>query len=773
MATVARNMNIGVEFHEAGLNTISAVLYNEKPQLFSNSQEILIHEETGRKLVLYTTISEPLTFNFYPVNASEIEKNGFFIVGKLEFTLTDTLPDGSGIGLITRIDATIEADLSLGLESSVSEQKIKWFLDGIRFVDLKANHPYLDDSYSPVDRIDMTPVMAGEGSVSAAPAFVALLNYIIEVFLKDGLKKPVEQFPVPPLELVADTGLNVYLRGVQIDNNVLGAYFSQAPGPVIKPAAAPGAAADLSVGVVESTLNDVLKAILPITSPIEKTSANKFLSIRDGSWVRIRRKSYINLSAPNEIFARLFFEARVNVGINIKLGKYWVRPTLPIPIGDPSQILGTMIPYIETTDTEFQVRLRFSRDFFKPAAVVIATRYRDMFRDSVKAWLRGHVSPVLKKIPIIGWIISKGVEVIVGELMAYFAGAYLDWMASYFLTLFATALVNIIRIGWNDKLDFKAFKIKRILEIAEVPVTLKEAAAPRIDGNQGGELILDTWFEDQGLDVPEPPVPTAPTLPDPPPTPGSPTLPTFPDEDFQPVFSLAPPLWEDNAKYRYNLDFEMGGQTVGYLLDVSFARLSGPDRLHLQAVTRDLAGNIVSIRNVYLDPSDGTVLSEDEEDIVDGEESGVEVTTELRYDHESNLIDVVYQIGSLSEERGTFPLPGGARLIPTSLWHFMLMQPLAEDARGVLGRMDVNAGTEYENWTRALPVTVTVQSREEIEFDGDMVETFLIRAVDDENRSQMWVETGGKYRIIRCLHDRPEDDIKMLLSLQTVPDEEI
>lgn len=770
MASIARNFSIGVELSETGLNTISMLLYEQRPDLFQSREEIVIDRTADRKLILYAFVLEPVAFNMFPVEESDIAKDQFFVLGKMEFTLTDQLPNGGGLGLITRIRTSIEAVLELGISGSVEEQKIKAELIAFKFKDFEATHPLLgNEALQSVDRIDVGPALANQPgdatSLSSEPAFVAILNYLIEVFLQDGLKRPVERFPIPPLNLLPGTDVNLYMRGLQVDGNTLGAYLHRVPGGPIAPSQ-PGPRGDvqLGIGVVEPLINEVLRKSLPVQTAIDPTPDHRTFSLRSGGWTRITKDTYVDLRSPSDIKARVSFEAHIPGQINIKLGKYSVRAPLDLPLRAPSRIEGIFVPFIEETDDQFLIKLRPSEDFFDFGHIILVTDYARIFSDAVRDFLRSVVSPVLKKIPLIGWIIAKGVEEIISELVRFFVRHTLDNLASIFLSILATLLFNTARLFFSDKLALTVYELDKKLPVTEIDLRLSGLDLPDIDPNAGGELLLNASFNGTNLPLPPAPIPSPPDqLPDIPSDQG-PTLPQDPDEAFQPVFALARPAWENGTSLTYDVVANVQGETVTTRQIVTFTTLTGPDRSVLECQTLNAQGAAMSEARIVL-ASGGVILSETETSRLNLGESSQDLETTVYYDHLAHTVEVSSGVRGMFGESKIFQLPKGAVFVPSTLSVFMLMTDLELGQEGHLGRLDINLGTDFENWTRSLPITLRVEpDTVDIELEDETITCAVVIGTDAEVAFTAHVEIAGAHRVVK-LEQRIEETMTATMAL--------
>lgn len=769
MSTIARNFSAGVELSEDGLNAISALFHNQRPDLFESAKDIVVDPTTSRLLKLYAFVYEPLTFNLHPVGSSDVERDELFVVGKLEFALTDEIPGGGGLGLITRIKVTIEASMALRVDTSVTQQAINAELTGLRFVDFQSTHPRSGGNFRSVQSVDVGASLSdqphGAVPLTTDPAFIAILNYLIEVFLEDGLRRPVEQFPFPPLHLLPQSNISLYLRGLQIDGNTLGVYLHRQPGdPIVPGSLPPSGNVQLGIGLVEPLISDILRASLPYTANIGPTPDNRTFSIRGGSWIRVNKRSYIDLRAPDSIKARLNFEGLIKGQVNVKLGRYWVRAGVPFPIDELSLIEGIFKPFIEETDDQFLVRMRPSEDFFEPTAIVIVTDFREYISNAVRDWLRRNVTPIFRKIPIIGWIIAKGVEVIVGELLGYFVGALLDTVASFFLTLLATALFNVARLLFNDEIAFTVYELDKKLPITDVDMALKSLSLPDIGPNAGGELMLHAAFDGAGMPLPVPPVPTPPDDPIDIPTPGGPMLPQDPDAAFQPSFNLQAPQWIDGGEFDYDIVATVMGEVMQLAEHVEFGVLTGPDRLVVKTQTMNSNGVVIARREATLDKT-GALISELEQEVVDDGSGPQSIETQSVYDHVGNTVEVVSNVSGSATESASFRMPAGARMVPSAQTMFALMTAFNVGDEGMIGRLDINLGTEYENWARTLAAKLRVLDSEEILYDGQNILCNKVEIQDAELIGTFWIEVAAPHRIMEA-EQRVEDIMTLTMKLR-------
>lgn len=794
--SVARNFSLGAELHEFGLNAVSAQLHRLRPELFETTKEIVIDRTSNRKLILYGYIPEPVSFNFFPIVDSAFPPDSLFVECKIGFALTDELLDSAGqnigLGEFIRIDAVIQADMALSLEASVEGQSIKIMLNKATFIDFSGDTA---ESTNQGLGLDVSKALtAHANSLSTDPVFVALLNYVIEVFLRDALERPIAQFPFPPLNLLADTGMALHLRGLRIDGNTLGAYMHDKPGGVIAPTGAlPARRTHLSIGVVEPFIRKIVDNLLPVTRPIDPTPGHRTFSIRDGSWIRIKEHSDIRLGMPRRVQAKIYLEADVKCGVNIKLGKYGVRPKFTIPIRYPSRIQTTLIPFIKDTPDAFQIRLRPHGEIFDTDHILLFVDFYTYIRDAVQAWLRRHVTPVMRKIPILGWIISKGIEIIVSELMGIFVGGPLSAVVSVASSLFLTAVYKIAVFAFGPKLDFQAYKLNKVLPVTGVPLALRRLVIPDFVDNQGGELLLDAWFDGEPGEYPEPPVPSQPEIPDDP-IPTEPEIPEpYPNVDFQPAFPMAVPDWDASLRLTYTMSIGVGegpvtrmGSNATITQAVTCFELSGPDRLQLD-ITTTVEGVEQSHRSIAIDQTAGTLLKETEREEVHDGDTVVTVNTEMVYDVPGRTIqvDMSVAIDAPGDENDvrveqsklvTIPPGEPVALLSSGAWMYQFMQPFDQHSERVYktGRLDIKSGGESDDneWVRLIPCAIHVKGDETIRIGPEEILCTRVEIEDcgDEGdriiAATLWIEKRTPYRVMQCVQRSADIEMTSTLNIE-------
>jgi len=752
MESIARNFNVGVEIQESALNKVSAALYHAKPELFETAENILVEPNTGRVLGLYAFLDKPFAFNLYPIKNSDLEEGGIYVEAALSFTLTDKRNISDPGKIITRIRMRLQAAMELQEEISVAEQRIDIYLREIKFVDFTPDHP--DGLQLPRIAGSMEIVSTANALPSTDPAFIAILNYLIDVFLKRALQKPLESFPFPAINLVLNTSVNLYMRSLSTWGNTLGTYLSLQNGghlPIV--GNLPSQPDDIAVGITEGVVTAVLNATLPVRSNITPTPENRTFSISSGSWIDIKRsmgpfRSAIDLQAPDRIRATFFFNAHINAQINIQLGKYWVRVGLPIPIGDPSMISGSFLSFVRDAGDKFELMMRPGARFFQDmGAIVIVTDYSRLIRDAVRDWLNRNVSPVLKKIPILGWIIAKGVESIVSELMRIFLGTPLDAMVSTFLSVILTVLYNVVRLAFGENLEFSVTDIKKRLLGNDIPVDIKSLTGPDIVGNAGGELVLKGNLDSPPIPVPDPPVPETPkeffVVAEHSQEPRPATL----SGDFLPRFPLPLPVWPDATSATYALALEIDGNVIRGTQTVWFSADAGAGEITLSVrttINEDLENTSQS--SVVVDAAGGRILRESQIVFAGNLSGPMAIKTDIVYDYAGNMAHRSLRFGTQAPIEEDIELPGGAVVIGSIQGVFQLQGALQLGSEGRAARLDFDGDS---NSARFVPVKIAVKQTSKAIIGGVTYNIVEVVMEDEDFRSECGFLETHPYRFLR------------------------
>jgi hypothetical protein len=770
MGTVARNFNIGSELHESALNLLSARLLKEHAAWFSRVEHIPIDPKSPheRWLVLKVDVIEPVSFHFSPVEGLPALKNQVVVRAAIRFQLTDqkkTSPETP----ITRIRAVLQAVASVKAGSGVVALFLEKF-EVLHFVpEQPPSAPLLSQG-----SLDFQPSLlahaAASGEVAVDDAFTAILNYLVAVFLEEGLRQPVAQFPLPQMQKLPVINLPLALRGLDIFSNRLGFYLRHEDGPLEAVSGTPPAPTvpepHLSIGVVVESIRRVLVELLPLVAPLEYGNASTFFQLLAGSQITVLASTSLELRPPDVIRVVVRFSGDLHMRINVAIGGYQLHVPVELPLGESCHFAANWSAFARVDDatTMVNVMLRPKRDFmvFGPdtgSEILILTEWRKILKSSVLDWLRQNVSPILVKVPGIGWVVAKTVEVVASELAAAF-GTVVDGLEGAFLSLMSSLLFQVLKTWFNDKLEVNVYSFSENLPLPDVkgaPWTkddrfnLRIASISRgeVVDNQGGELVLRCWLSDQGVVVPEPPVPEPPAHPELPPTPGSPSLPSYPENSFQPVFALNNPVWRNGMELIYD---QAGPDGVTQSVrTIRFGLLVGPDRWEVSTTQIDATGMLRFTSGTYFETPGLRPLAES--NWGRDPQSDFTVTSSSTFNLSATAVDVEAQVNASTRLRITIPLPASARIVSTDDWILELMSGLTTGASGKLARLDLQPGTPSSNWARVLPMNVSAGGLEHKEWHGESVACLRVLVTDEQMAATLWIEDSATRRVLICEQD--------------------
>jgi hypothetical protein len=742
----------GVALHESGLNGLSAGLRNARPELFAFRTEIPIvapsGSDPGHILTLYAVADEPIAFNLYPVANAAVPEDGFFIKVNILFTLTD-----SRLGAITRMRLQAEAAGEIARQADNLSIRLLKKPDGSPWFDitsLEGEHPAMLKLLE--GRIDGTidlgdPDLSGDGGT--ARSFRAIMNYLITLFLKEGLTRVVTEFPLPSLSKLVEAGPLGTLPGrdIYVRNDALYLTLGGAnPGDGGFPA--PFRAADLAVGVSEKGLQRVMDAMTPMPIPIEVGSDNSTFRLRSSNFgVRTIRTDL--RPGDDKLFGQVYFGGDLNTRLQFKVFGAWVRtPWLPIPIdASLSQYMGLIRPSLEIVKAgepgeRLELRLRPDTRFLEAWAVIVETNYRGLFtsffRSLVASVKDNLIYKKLKKIPIIGWIVDQIIDK-TAEVLGWALGAPLD----AFLTTLATLTLNTIGravIQFMARPEFTVLKIEQAAIKAMTGLMIASGYVEQTDDGRGGELALGLSFAGGHFPTPAPPVPippepAPPPIPEPDPFPSDPVpdLPEHPASAFEPLFVFPDTQWPDQLRERYSVETTGARRFSGTLSIRGDRQADGSYQLSKALAALLLPGETTTlasyddrgrpIRATYQQQGDGFTT-----------EQTVDLAT-------AGVAEVSSTLGpSASFERRIAVLDRNA-LEFDELWPFRFGHcALADGMTGAFGRVEIGDPFEFGNWARQVPVRLSV-SDTSVTLPGETQPTdaFSISAIDEDGKTRITV----------------------------------
>jgi|GEM_PF-4903287 len=740
------NHEYGLVLHENGLNLVSRALRLRRPEMFAKSTTISIKpptaEDPGHQLVLYAMVNEPISFDLSPV-AGNPGDDRFKLLADLSFSLTD-----SQLGFITRMGIRMEAAGIFRRTDTISIQ-----LTSFKVLELRGEHPDFAssivngkiDSGVEIRRVFQLDTVA-DGNLKET--FVAIVNYLIDVFLEDAIKKPVVEFPVPDLSKLIRLGRLSFpkeeLHGPFIRNNA----FYVTLGRTLLPGGSfpdPGAGdPHITVGVTEQGVDRVIGALLPMPIDDLTKETDAFYLRSDGLHIH---KININLRPGEEqMFARVFVKGLITIRVQFKvpvINKH-VKFNIPLPLDGLSHYGGLVTPVLSVGDFNADpgalVRLHMvpNTRFLELWYAAIVTDYRnylaDVFRREINKISDSLIMKFFKKIPILGWILSKVVDM-VGWAIGYVTGFVLDVFMSSGLTLLVNTIGRaVLQIMDRQEIDIVSFAQKDIYDA--MAVSIRRGTVGCLEDGKGGELNLKLWFD--GVPMPVRPPHTQPQpveeqqLPQMQEKGPLPDQPEYTPGEFLPSVQM-PGItsWNRNQRFRVQGTVE-GGQFEGNISISLFE--SGNARVIEKSISAAGTGFTESTTIRY--------------DKATGIATGIAQTSTMGQDMVFQYTGTVSGNGKSLEVRtfqngtGMASDTVGLRYAMTEfadLWLYKLAY--ADPAAGTTGkfaRVDLANPYEFNNWVREVPVTIVSVTEAAVPLpDGseDLVRTII--ASDEEGRYEI------------------------------------
>lgn len=753
---VSYRSEFGITLRESGLNRLSAGLRDARPELFAFKTEIPIVApdggDPGHVLTLYAVAEEPLAFNLYPIEeAPEIERDGFFIKAYVLFTLTD-----SSFGSITRMRLQAEAagqlvrngdGLAIRLIHKPNDEP--WF----DIVSLEGDHP---EAVRLVEnRIEgdfAFPELADPGDGATARSFRAIMNYLITLFLKEGLTRTVTEFPLPDMGQLVEAGPLGKLpgRGIFVRNNTI--YLTlgrENVGDGAFPSASP--AADIAAGLSEKGLQRVLDAMPQEPIDINQGAANTTLRLTSNNFRISRIKANLR-PGHDKFFGQVRFGGDIKIWLQFKVFGRWVRASLPLPIdGSFSQYAGLVLPYMTvvnagTPKERLELRLVPDQKFLELWFVFIKTNYRGLFRDLFRNLVRSVkdklVYKKLKKIPIIGWILDSLIDR-TADIMAWALGTVFEtFMSSALTVIFNTIGRAVLQI--MKRQEFTALAIEQSKVEQLTGLTVKSADVSQIEDGRGGELLLklslgDGHFPAPPTPTPQPDQPRPILQPDPLPDPSLPDLPEYAAGDYEPRMPQLAPKFPEGETHRFAIEAD-GMPGIDGTMTIAFERTMDGWRI---VKMLDMTGAEKTTAFAEYD-SDGRPLKvtyEQEENTMrggGGSSQSVDFT-------QAGVAQISSVLGPFASFETSIYTAERAQLDFDQFWIFRLAHcALEEGVDGHLARVELADPMEFGNWARFVPIAIVIEKGYvDISGEPSLSEVYVIRSQDEDGKMKAVVRPGS------------------------------
>jgi hypothetical protein len=747
----------GIAISEIGLNKISKALRATNPALFAKSTQIPIKAATATEpahiLTLYAMVdTNSLFFDFQPLQGADPGKPGSLsIQTHVDFSLTDN-------GLITRIGVDIKA-----IASVVRDTTLKINLLDFQIVKIVGEAPDFSA------KLIKGAVQAGaqiahrynfDNSVDRplADSFTAIVNYLIDVFLKDGLSQTIVDFPIPDLKNIIKYGNIVFssdeLRGPFIQNNT---FYTMLGADLGTPAIFPlelTPPADIRSGISKSGLERIANGILPYKIPtIDLTHPyNTFYFHVDN--LQITSMSFDITPGSDAIGLRTQFGGALilDIQFTVPVINKDVDIKIPIlPLSNFSTFSGKVTPYIQvdpatSNDAKVHVHLIPHLKFLDDWYIFVVTDYRDYLANAIRSWVRSfgdnYVVKFLKHIPIIGWILSwvfDGAAWILGYLL----GAFLDFMVTTTLNLFLNTVVRaLVSIFLN--LDFDVYKLPQAALKKLTGLAVGSGQVLSVDNGRDGELEIRLLFDNS---IPPIPINTA-LSPISAPIPNNPGFPAsglkqnkeYAAADFTPALALGAPTFVA-ASERFSIISTVSGTVTDSVASINFIK-TGTNWM-IQKTSSITGSSVTDTATVQYDPQ-GKPISLIHTTVL---QANISYQISINNDYTQNKATATANLNSNTSTNTVSLLPTATPEIP-DFWIFRLAYGgLKAGDKGIFSRLDISSNYDYSNWARLIPVEVTGVVAQDLPVSAAVtLKCLKINAADELGLYEIIVlQSGGLY----------------------------
>lgn len=758
----------GIAISETGLNKVSKALRITKPGLFSNSTQIPIKAATptdpAHILTLYTLVDQnSLIFDLYPLNPPNTGvPDSFNVTTHVDFSLTDNI-----LGLVTKIGVTIGADglvtrntstnlqislLDFNLLSIVGEAPdfTSKLIKGVIDTGNQIKHSY---------HLDQSP------DQQLADSFVAIVTYLINLFLKDGLSKAIVNFPIPDLKNIIKFGnitfSNAELWGPFIRNNTFYVMLGQDLGT---PASFPVELlppADVRVGISKSGLDRIAAGLLPYNFPtinINNPYNTLYFHIDK---LRLVKSTFSITPGNSAIGVQIFFDGtfQMDIQFNVPLINKHVDIPVPIPLDPLSNYTGSVQlnlqvdPYAAgSTNAAVHLDLVAATKFFDGWYLFVLTDYRDKLVQIATNWINqfenNFIVSFLTHIPIIGWIISQTLN-LVKWAIAYVTGLILDVAVSLVLNFLINTLGRLaVDLFLNNNFDIFNLPQKDFINLTGMPVASGQVLT--VDDGRNGELELRLAFDSTyppttvTTNPPQANIP-APTPAAPPPVPGIQQNPVYTAADFKPALQLPAPRFLATSE-RFSITSTVNGTVTTGNLTVTFVNNNGAWTLQRSyAITGGGSDTASVLYSADFRPQHLQHASVDP--------SGVSFLIGFDNDLTQNIVHVSTLLNGNISDKADITLLPGVTTETSEFWLYRLAYtPLQAGSSGNFAMVSVSGSLGYSNWARIVPVKITSVADQTITINNPapgapttLAGTKILAQDEDGSYEIITLKSGGLY----------------------------
>lgn len=760
-ADVSYRYEFGLALHERAFQKVGDALRRTKPELFAHKTDVVVKQPSlgnvGNTLTLYSITKSRLLFDFSPIASVPSAANDtYFAAVDIEFSLTD-----SQLGTVTKIGATLQALGSLAVFDQVAHFSVQDF----KIARLWGAHPDVKLLATGIDAgAAIAKTWAGAaGDDALGRTFRAIVNYLIQLFLADALKKTITEFPVPPIhQLLKVPALDpLLLQEVRLRNNSLYAMVGRPlDGNKPFPSGIAGEP-DLAVGITSEGANRILSVYVAKAIPFQPNPTARVSIATDArdpfriDGVRLNMIAGAStLPVQANIAGVLLFRFRIP---NPFGGDFIVD--LPFPIDRITGYYGGVTPTVVAEDlakvanASVRVRVEPVAGLFDQWAVVVATDYRGYFSKALRDAVNSAADRIFSrrkfcKIPFIGWLIC-GIISVTAQVIGWIVGAGFDILLGAVLTGFLNTVGRTIVAFIDLNREVATLPQADLVKILGLPV--KAASLDVIDNGRNGELLLSAWFDDHAVPPLQAPSVTSPTLPSIPADPPRP-IPVgliahtpIADGAFVPALSLTGAKWPQLVEFTGTV--QHAGDVAGSAIALTVTATLANGRWHVEHTAKDEGGSL-STRIAEYDDNTGAPRTSKHVSSTKRTLSTTEITIAaseiIDYTATPNAVRVRLAIGDeLNLDSGAIARRPNTNADVEDLWVFRLAaSSLNPNTRGILTIVDMTDPSTYVDWAREVPLSVEV-SQESVTLAGKSIPAFKIVGRSDGRTTTAFAAVDG------------------------------
>ena len=710
--SVTYHYQFGVALDESGFNLVSAGLWTARPELFSYSTDIIVkpadpgpQASPAHVLTVYAVAHSPFSISLYPVAAlPSLPQDSFLLQGDIDFSLTDSI-----FGTITKIGVTFQSQATVQLSNGNAQVSVLMF----DLTDIRGEQPAL--VIAPASPGAGAPAPVDDGTLGRT--FVAIVQYLSQLYLQVALEKAVIQFPVPRLDQIAGFGTlgALPVDGIYIRNKALYIDVGQDLGTPLAFPLAPAQPVDLRVGISTSGMQSLIGAFLPVPVPLELGNSGTTLHLT--SSLVIPEIDFQLTPGATKIPVAVHLSGMMNLHVQVPIpilgGTFGFD--VPIPIDPLTQYAGSVLATLQVDQypavPNAQIKLRITPDvhFFDDWYALVVTNYRNYLANAFQAAANNAVNQLVGSsfcnIPILGWIVCGTINVI-AQVAGYLVGSVLDFWASTFLTGILNTIGRIV-IQFFQTPAFNLLSYDQASIYKMLGTSVESGQVVIVANGRDADLEADLWFQPQGLPVPPAPQPVNPLpvpQPEPPvPYPAAPVLPVYGYADFAPEVVPPTPVWTDGQKQNYAITVQSAQINVIGEGVITFSHTG--HTWQLRHTVTDVNGNKLTDAFANYDDASFHPLTSNY--------ANINGTTTLR-----EAVDFVTSPGNASASLGfdgqasdqySVPLAVAVATDFDEFWIYRWAHGTISAAlSGKFGRIGIVSPTAAQNWARETPVTVSI-----------------------------------------------------------------